>query len=121
MEKARQDYVDWAALRLNVLSQDLGRRNITQVVNRARQADREFERKASTLLTEKDSLLRTLGETARKRKAELDAFRTEHRLTREAHFPSGSRTYLIYALLVLFVGVEAVFNAKYFAQGLDSG
>lgn len=121
VEKARQDYVDWAALRLNVLSQDLGRRNITQDVNRARQADKEFERKASTLLTEQDSILRTLGETARKRKAELDAFRTEHGLTREAHFPSGTRTYLLYAVLFLLVGVEGVLNARFFAQGLDSG
>ncbi|WP_156914440.1 hypothetical protein [Cupriavidus sp. amp6] len=121
VEKARQDYVDWAALRLNVLSQDIGRRNVMRDVNRARQADKEFERKASTLLTEQDSLLRTLGETARKSKEELDAFRTEHRLTREAHFPSGTRTYLLYAVLFLLVGVEAVLNARFFAQGLDSG
>lgn len=121
VEKARQDYVDWAALRLNILNSDLARRNITKGVNRARQADQEFERKASALLTEQDAVVRGLGEIARKRKAELDAFRTEHGLTREAHFPTGARTYLLYALLVALIAAEGVLNASFFAQGLDTG
>lgn len=121
VEKARQDYVDWAVLRLNVLNSDLARRNVAQEVNRARQADQEFERKASALLTEQEAVVRGLGEIARKRKAELDAFRAEHGLTREAHFPSGARTYLQYALLVALVGAEGVLNASFFAEGLDTG
>ncbi len=121
VEKARQDYVDWGALRLNVLNRDLGRRNITKDVNRARQADQEFERKASTLLTEQDAIVRGLGEIAGKRKAELENFRTEHQLNRDAHFPTGSGTFLRYAIVAVLVAVEAVLNAKFFAQGLDSG
>jgi len=121
VEKARQDYVDWAALRLNVLDSDLARRNVTQEVNRARQADQEFERKASALLTEQEAVVRGLGEIARKRKAELDAFRAEHGLTREAHYPTGTRTYLQYALLLALIGAEGVLNASFFAQGLDTG
>jgi hypothetical protein len=74
VEKARQDYVDWAVLRLNVLSQDLGKRNVTQAVNRARQADKEFERKASAALSEQEGLLRSLGDTAKRLKGELDEF-----------------------------------------------
>lgn len=121
VEKARQDYVDWGASRLNVLDNDLARRNIVKQVNRARQADQEFERKASALLTEQDAIVRRLGEIARKRKAELEAFRIEHGLSREAHFPTGARTYLSYVILMALIVVEAVLNARFFAQGLDSG
>lgn len=121
VEKARQDYVDWGALRLNVLNTDLSRRDITKDVNRARQADQEFERKASALLAEQDATVRGLGEIARKRKQELDSFRLEHQLSREAHFPTGSGGFLRYAILVALVVVEGVLNAKFFAQGLDTG
>lgn len=121
VEKARQDYVDWGALRLNVLNTDLSRRDITKDVNRARQADKEFERKASALLTEQDAVVRGLGEIARKRKAELESFRTEHHLVREADSPTGARSYLLYSVLLLLVAFEGVLNAKFFAQGLDSG
>ena len=121
VEKARQDYVDWGALRLNVLHTDLSRRDITKEVNKARQADEEFERKASALLTEQDALVRGLAETARKRKSELDAFRAEHKLLREADFPTGTKSYLHYSVLLVLVAFEALLNARFFAQGLDSG
>ena len=121
VEKARQDYVDWAVLRLNVLSQELGRRNVTQDINRASQADKEFERKASALLTEQDGLLRGLGDVAIKRQAELDDFKIKNRLAREAHYPTGTGSFLRYMLLLLLVVVEGVLNAGFFSQGLNSG
>jgi hypothetical protein len=121
VEKARQDYVDWGALRLNVLNTDLSRRDITKDVNRARQADQEFERNASARLTEQEAIVRGLGEVARKRKAELETFRAKHQLTREAHFPTGSGTFLRYAILAALIVIEAVLNAQFFAKGLDSG
>lgn len=121
VEKARQDYVDWAVLRQTVLNHDLGRRNVTQDVNRASQADQEFERKASALLAEQDSLLRGLGDAAQKRKAELDEFKAKNRLTREAHYPTATGKYLRYGLLFLLICIEGVLNAGFFAQGLDSG
>lgn len=119
VEKARQDYVDWGALRLNVLDTDLGRRNVTAEVNRACQADKEFERKASALLAEQDADVRRLGETARKRKEELEAFRNEHGLVREAH-DRRSRFYT-YSVLLALIAFEAMANARFFAQGMDSG
>ena len=33
VEKARQDYVDWAVLRFSVLSRDIGKRNVASVSN----------------------------------------------------------------------------------------
>lgn len=121
VETARQDYVDWAVLRLNVLSQDLGRRNVTQEINRASQADKEFERKAGALLTEQDSLLRSLGESAKRGKAELEAFKTKNDITRDAHYPTTTGTYFRYAILLLLIVFEGLVNAAFFAQGLDTG
>jgi hypothetical protein len=121
VEKARQDYIDWAVLRMNVLSQELGKRNVTQEINRASQADKEFERKASALLTEQDGLLRGLGDVAIKRKAELESFKKENSLTRDAQYPLGAGTFLRYMVLLLLIIVEGVLNASFFSQGLNSG
>lgn len=121
VEKARQDYVDWAVLRLSVLSQDLSRRNVTQAVNRAREADKEFVRSASSVLTEQDAILRNLGDAARKSQLELSAFKLKNGLAREAHYPTPTGTYFRFAILLVMVLVEGVVNAKYFTQGLDTG
>lgn len=121
VEKARQDYVDWAVLRLNVLSQNLARTDITQDANRASQADKEFERKASALLSEQDSLIRSLGETAKRKKAELASFREQNKLFRDAHYPTATGTFVRILILLLLIVVEGMCNAKFFALGLDSG
>jgi len=121
IEKARQDYVDWGALRINVLSQDLGKRNVTQDVNRAAKADEEFERRASGLLTERHSHLSGLREDAQKRESELKVFKTRHALDRDAHYPTPTGTYFRYSILLLLIIVEGVLNAGFFAQGLDTG
>lgn len=96
VEKARQDYVDWAVTRLGVLSEDLGRHNITQEVNRARQADKEFERKASARLSEDVATLRWLAETARQRRSELDSFKAQNQLERHAHYPTAAGSFYRY-------------------------
>lgn len=121
VDRVRQDYVDWAVTRLTVLDEQLAKSDITQAVNRARQADREFERKASSLITEQESVLRATGDRARQLEAELKAFKAQHRLSRQASYPSGARAFFGYALLVFLVVVEGLLNAAFFAQGLDSG
>lgn len=121
VEKARQDYVDWAAIRLGVINRDLGRRSITQEINGSRQADREFERKASAHLSERDSLLRNLRDTAMKSKAELKSFRLKHCLTRDANYPTGARSFLGIAGLAFLIVFEGILNSTFFAQGLDTG
>ncbi|NMG56602.1 hypothetical protein [Aromatoleum aromaticum] len=121
VEKARQDYVDWAVMRLNVLSEDLGRRDIIQDANRARQADKEFERKASARLSENVGVLKTLRETAHRRRTELDAFKAKHCLEREAHYPTPTGSFLRYGVLAMLVLLEGAFNAVFFAKGIDTG
>ena len=119
VEKARADYIDWAVLRLNTIHEDMARHNIAQDINRAKQADKEFVRKANTLFAEQGSLIRSYGETARKRREELDAFRSKHKLTRDAHEPRSA--YFLYSILALLIIVEGVLNAGFFAQGVDTG
>lgn len=121
IEKARQDYVQWADTRLSVIGQQIARRSITDDVNRARQADQEFGRRASKVLSESDTLLRTAGVAATRRRQELEEFRAKHGLTREAHYPTDSQKRLNWAVVIGVVVVEAFVNAGFFAQGLDSG
>ncbi len=121
VERKRQEYVDWASLRLNILSHDLSRWNITAEVNRARQADEEFERKASSLLSEHDALLRRLAEVARSKKEELASFKSRHGLAREAAERTGTTRFFGLCVLILLILGDGVFNASFFATGLDSG
>lgn len=121
VEKARQDYVDWAVFRLNVLSQGLARRDITQDVNRARQADNEFDQKAIAVLNGRSNVLNELSEYANSKKKELEDFCIKCNLKRKARYPSGGRVYLFYGLLAVLVVVEGTLNAAFFSQGMDSG
>jgi hypothetical protein len=121
VEKARQDYVDWAVLRLAVLNKDLSKRNITQEINHARQADQEFERKASALFSEKDSLLRKLREAALNSEEELKTFKSKHCLTRDARYPTDTKKFLQIMLLLILIVFEGFLNSTFFAQGLDTG
>jgi hypothetical protein len=121
VEKARQDYVDWAVFRLNILSQDLARRNITHDINRARKADNEFDQKAISMLAERGNVLGELSAEAKSSKAELDDFRFKHHLNRKARYPSGGRLYFLYGVLAVLVVIEGVANAAFFSQGMDSG
>lgn len=121
VEKARQDYVDWAVLRLGLINQDIAKGDVTREVNRARQADQEFVRKASTILTEKDALLKALGDTAKNRTSELQSFKASNAIGREANYPSGIGVGLRWAFLVFLVVIEGLLNSAFFAQGLDTG
>lgn len=121
VDRVRQDYVEWAAIRLSVLNERLEKTDVTQTVNRARQADQEFERKASSLITEQEAVLRAVGERSRQLDSELRAFKSAHGLTRGAEYPSVARAIFGYAFLAFLVVVEGVLNASFFAQGVDSG
>lgn len=121
IETYRQGYLDWAVARTNLLSMDLGKLNITAAVNRALNASEDFERKAASLLTEKDAELQALSSSAQNAQAELEQFRLKHGLLREARWPEGATAFMLLATVVLMVLVEGALNAQFFAQGLDSG
>jgi NADH:ubiquinone oxidoreductase subunit K len=121
VERARQDFLAWGADRLKVLNQEVERRDIAPIVNKAGQADREFERKASSLLAEREKILTELSTAANASAAELDEFKIRHRLNRQAIYPDGTGTFFRVSVLVLLVVIEAALNAVFFAKGLSTG
>jgi hypothetical protein len=121
VEKARQDYVDWAHLRLRAIEETFQRCDITSQVNRALHADEEFSRDAAALLSERQSLLSKIEGDARAAQSELSQFRSRHQLDRAPHYPTQMAGVLQRLLLVALVVVEGLLNAGFFAQGLTTG
>lgn len=121
IDKARLGHVEWAANRLAVLNGDLARLDITAIVDGALQAHKEFARKADTLLNEQGPLLRTLADKARRARESLEEFRHKNGLSRNARYPEGMRKLVFLGCFLLFILVEAIFNAGLFATGMDNG
>jgi hypothetical protein len=121
IETYRQGYLAWAVARMNLLSMDLAKINIEAAVNRALNADKEFERKAAGLLSERHSDIQALKNAATRATKELEDFRVANGLTTEAQWPAGTTAFMWYSMAVLLVVIEGILNAGFFAQGLDSG
>ena len=81
----------------------------------------DFERKALIIFNEQNAWLEKLGAIANRRFKELEKFRDQHQLDRDAIYPDGTGLFFRYALLVLLVTFEGVFNAAFFAEGLSTG
>ena len=81
----------------------------------------DFERKALIIFNEQNAWLEKLGAIANRRYRELERFREQHQLDRDAIYPDGTGLFFRYALLVLLVTFEGVFNAAFFAEGLSTG
>jgi len=121
VEKARQDYVDWAVMRLSVLNQNIARRDVTRDVQNAREAGHSFERKASRVLDEHNAILNNLADDRRSINAELAEFRETNGLKRNARYPSSGRAFFLYGVLAALVVIEGALNAMFFSQGMDTG
>lgn len=120
-EKARQDFLSWGTEQLKALNQDIERRDLAALVNKARQADREFERKASAHLAEQEHLLGELAQAAAHTTAEFSQFQARHHLHRPPAYPGRAESFYRYAVLVLLVVIEGALNAVFFAQGISTG
>jgi hypothetical protein len=81
----------------------------------------DFERQALVIFNKQSSWLDKLANSAKRKLKELDAFQAAHQLSRDASYPDGAALFFRYALLVLLVSVEGVFNASFFAEGLSTG
>ena len=81
----------------------------------------DFERKALIIFNEQNAWLEKLGAIANRRYKELERFRDQNKLERDAIYPDGTGLFFRYALLVLLVTFEGVFNAAFFAEGLSTG
>lgn len=121
IERHRQGNVDWAVRRLAVLSETMSKQQVALQVNQARQADEEFNRKASLRLAEFAGRLRASGMQARIYQEELEQFKTENRLTRQSRHQSTLGFILACVIVCFFIIIEGAANATLFAQGLDGG
>ncbi len=81
----------------------------------------DFEREALVVLNKQSAWLEKIGTAAKRNLNELEAFRSKHQLERDAHYPDGSGLFFRYALLLLLVAFEGLFNASFFAEGLSTG
>jgi hypothetical protein len=81
----------------------------------------DFEREALVILNKQSSWLNKLANSAKSKLQELHAFKAHHQLVREASYPDGAALFFRYALLLLLVSFEGVFNASFFAEGLSTG
>lgn len=73
----------------------------------------DFERKALIIFNEQNAWLEKLGATANRRFKELERFRALHQLERDAIYPDATGLFFRYALLVLLVAFEGIFNAAF--------
>src|SRR5688572_10314969 len=121
VEKARQDFVQWASVRMNAINEDLAANDVTVLVSDALAAEKTFERKSGSVLAEHEHLVHELAENAAVRERELDDFRSRNDLTRPATYPEGSATFARYAILLALIVIEGIANAYFFSQGLESG
>lgn len=81
----------------------------------------DFERQALVIFNKQSAWLDKLASTAKRRLQELESFKATHQLSRDASYPDGAALFLRYALLILLVSFEGVFNASFFAEGLSTG
>jgi len=121
IEKVRQDYIDWAALRLSVINEDLSRVNFDQKATQFSQMSTEFDREAAQILTDSKPVLTEQFNNRQSAKRDLDKFKESHKLERDAHYKEGAQVFLSYAILLFLIVVEGLINAHFFAQGVDTG
>jgi hypothetical protein len=81
----------------------------------------DFERQALVIFNQQNAWLDKLASSAKRKLQELETFKANNSLTRDASYPDGSAVFFRYALLVLLIAFEGVFNASFFAEGLSTG
>lgn len=81
----------------------------------------DFERKALLIFNEQNAWLDKLGSAAARRLSELEHFRRKNAIERDAIYPDASALFFRYAVLVLLITFEGIFNASFFAEGLSTG
>ncbi|MEX2164987.1 MAG: hypothetical protein WD823_12200 [Sulfuricaulis sp.] len=121
IEKARQSYLDWANDRLTHLNQEINALDIAPVVQKIRQLDAEFERRASALLDAWLSTLKRSVDEMSVRVRDYTDFIAANSLNRAPNYPTGASTYLRYTILGALVLVEGLLNSVFFAQGAWGG
>lgn len=121
LENARRDALSWATHRLKGIHNKLADLDITPVVNRAMEADREFERLANAILSDNAQLLKSTQNKAEQARNELEHFKAENNLVRSAKVNSSTWAFVLFAGLIIMLIIEASINAELFAASFDGG
>ena len=121
IEHAREQIHRQASLDFEKLDDHIAEVHASQLDLQNGRMTADFERKALVVFNEQSAWLEKLGKKAQRRSQELERFRHTHDLQRDAVYPEGAGVFARYAVLLLLVVVEGVFNASFFAQGLSTG
>ncbi len=122
LEAVRNNYKRWALVRTNEIDEGLNTFDITMLVNHAHQYADEYEQLANQELSDAEVELGRRRKAAAQQHDDLDAFRKENDLTRQAHYPESKAARIGLVLLgIVLIITEGLFNAYFFAQGSESG
>lgn len=121
LENARRDAMSWATFKLKGIHNKLADLDITAVVNRAMEADKEFERRANSILSDNAQLLKTTRLKAEQARKELEHFKSENNLVRSAKVNSTTWAIVLGIGLLIMMIIEACINAELFASSFDGG
>jgi hypothetical protein len=81
----------------------------------------EFERKARQIMDSQGAWLKKLAANAIASIKELDLFREENNIKRQANYPEKSQLFFQYTLLIAMIVVEGVLNSSFFSEGISTG
>lgn len=122
IEEYRAKVVGWSHDHLIDLQRRMSELDITKSVNRARESAEEFKRKANDIISSHEHELRRLDAEAKRLTAELELFKANNRLNRQAKKPTGALIKTLWiSLIFLLVLLEGAANAYFFSAGLDGG
>jgi len=121
VEKARRSYQAWAVRRLTTLDENIARYDLRHEINTALQADVVFNNKVANYLTTVDRDLNECNRSVGIANTELATFKKENQITREANYPTNTKKFLMYAVLVFLMVFEGAINGQIFKRGLEGG
>jgi len=81
----------------------------------------EFERKARQIMDTQGAWLKKLASNAIANIKELEIFREENNLKRQANYPEKSQIFFRYTLLLILIVIEGTLNASFFSEGVSTG
>ena len=81
----------------------------------------EFERKARQIMDSQGAWLKKLASNAISNIKELEIFREENDLKRQANYPEKAQIFFQYSLLLVLIVIEGALNSSFFSEGLSTG
>jgi len=81
----------------------------------------EFERKARQIMDSQGAWLEKLASNAISNIKELELFREENDLKRQANYPEKAQIFFQYTLLLVLIVIEGALNSSFFSEGVSTG